>query len=146
MTSNYQDEKIGLRIWIARCLITLVVIDNLQAAILFLLKPSWFSPSFELTGAAGDAVIQGIGLLFAMWTVPYGFAMVEPVKNRISLIEALLMQTIGLVGESVLLYLLPAGHEVLTGAVGRFIVFDGAGLALLLAAFFLTRKIKDTGS
>lgn len=139
-------KKLELRIRIARCLIALVVIDNLQAAILFLIKPSLFSPSFELTGAAGDAVIQGIGLLFAMWTVPYGFAMIDPVKYRISLIEALLMQAIGLVGESVLLYLLPAGHVVLTGAVVRFIVFDGAGLALLLAAFFLTRKIKDAGS
>lgn len=134
------------RTWIARCLIALVVIDNLQAAVLFLVKPSWFSPSFELTGVASDAVIQGIGLLFAMWTVPYVFAMVDPVKHRTSLIEALIMQAIGLVGESALLILLPAGHEILTGAVIRFIIFDGAGLVFLLAAFFLSRKIKSAGS
>lgn len=130
--------------WIARCMIGLVVIDNLQAAVFFLVRPDFFVPSFELTGEAGNAVIQGIGLLFAMWTVPYVFAMIHPVRYRISLVEALIMQSIGLLGESVLLFLLPNGHEILAGSVMRFIYFDGGGLILLLAAFWITRRLKST--
>ena len=133
-----------IKIWIARCMIGLVVIDNLQAAVFFLVRPDFFVPSFELTGEAGNAVIQGIGLLFAMWTVPYVLAMIHPVRYRVSLVEALIMQSIGLLGESVLLFLLPNGHEILAGSVMRFIYFDGGGLILLLAAFWITRRLKST--
>ncbi len=135
-------NRYHIKLWIARCLIALVVIDNLQAAVLFLVRPAYFAPSFELGGIAGNAIIQGIGLLFAMWTVPYVFAMIHPIQHRISLIEALIMQTIGLVGEMVLLNLLPGGMDVLEGSVERFIYFDAGGLLLLLGAFLLTRKLK----
>ncbi len=46
----------------------------------------------------------GMGVLFLMWNVPYAVALWHPLRHRISLYEALAMQAIGLLGES-LIYL-----------------------------------------
>ncbi len=132
------NEK--FRFALARILIGLVVLDNLACALLFLISPSDYVLSFELQGAAGNVMIQGIGLLFVMWCVPYVFALVNPRKFRISLLEAILMQAIGLAGESILLAMLSPELTILHTIVLRFIVFDAAGLALLFLAGWLTRK------
>jgi hypothetical protein len=44
------------------------------------------------------------------------------------------MQAIALVGESVLLALLPTKLPILTSSVQRFILFDGIGLLFLVIA------------
>ena len=44
-------------------------------------------------------------------------------------------EIVGLVGESLLLATLPAGHDVLAASVLRFVAFDGAGLVLMGAAW-----------
>jgi len=124
----------NVKTWIARVLIGLVLLDNFQAAVIFLILPDRISPGFGLSGAAGSAVIQGIGLLFLMWCVPYFIAAIDPRKHKLSVIESLVMQSIALVGESILLILLPAKLPVLAESVQRFILFDGIGLLLLLAA------------
>jgi len=93
---------------------------------------------YELSGEVGRAVVVGYGILFFMWQVPYFFAVFDPVKQKISLISAVLMQTIGLVGESLLYRTIPLEHKVLRGSVMRFIIFDGAGLVLLLVALGLS--------
>jgi hypothetical protein len=119
---------------LTRILIGLVLLDNLQAAILFLVSPGAFTPGFELTGVVGNAVIQGIGLLFLMWCVPYFVAFLDPFRHKVALLESVIMQAIGLIGETVLLFLLPTGHATLNLTIQRFILFDGLGLLLLLAA------------
>jgi hypothetical protein len=129
------------KLWAGKILIAVVVFLNLQAAVYFLLRPGDYAPGFELSGIAGNAMIEGMGLLFVMWNIPYLFALVNPVKYRISLIEALSMQTIGVIGESTLRCLLPTGHAVLTASVNRFILFDAGDLLLLLIAWLLTRKL-----
>lgn len=123
------------RLWLARVLIALVLIDNLQAAILFLLQPDVYAPAFELSGVAGAGMIQGMAILFLMWNVPYVVALSHPLKQRISLIEAVVMQAIGFFGETFLLLSFPPGHAVLVDSVGRFILFDGIGLGILVVAF-----------
>ncbi|MHC1739522.1 MAG: hypothetical protein AB9897_00240 [Anaerolineaceae bacterium] len=133
-------QKQALSLWLGRFFIAVVVFLNLQAATYFLFRPGDFSPSFELSGIAGNAMIQGIGLLFVMWNIPYIVAMIHPLKYRVSLIEAICMQTIGVVGESTLWCLLPIGHAVLKSSVSRFILFDAADLLLLLIGWALTRK------
>jgi hypothetical protein len=125
--------------WVARILIGLVLLDNFQAAVIFLVFPARISPGFGMSGVAGNAVIQGIGLLFLMWCVPYFIATLDPRKHKISFIEAIVMQTIALVGESVLLVLQPAKLPVETSSVQRFILFDGTGLFLLVVAAALLR-------
>jgi hypothetical protein len=129
------------RLWLTRGLIAYVLAVNLQAAVQFLAQPEVFAAGFELSGAAGTGMISGMGILFLMWNVPYVVALSHPVKQRVSLIEAMVMQAIGFFGETFLLLGLPPGHAVLADAVGRFIVFDGVGLAVLVAAYFLSSEI-----
>ena len=64
--------------WLVRVLIGIVVFFNLDAAFSFMLQPERYSPGFELIGVPGQAVIQGMGLLFLMWNVPYIVAMLDP--------------------------------------------------------------------
>lgn len=130
-------------VWFARILIGLVTFFNLQAAILFLLRPADYAPGFELSGASGNAVIQGMGLLFAMWNVPYIVALIHPIRHRISLIEAVVMQAIGVIGETGLLLSLPGTHPMIASSVTRFIIFDGGGWVLLFFAWLLTRKVNQ---
>jgi hypothetical protein len=132
-----------MRLNMARSLIGVVISLNLQAAVVFLLWPARFTPGFELGGAVGGAMLRGLGVLFVMWNVPYAVALWHPVCHRISLYEALAMQTIGLVGESLIYLSLPAIHDLLQASILRFIGFDALGLVLLAVAAWITRRSKN---
>lgn len=126
--------------WVSRLLIGIVMFLNLQAAVLFMLVPYRFVSSFELTGETGKAVIQALGVLFLMWNVPYIFALINPIKNRISLVQANIMQAIGVIGETGILIRLEGSHPILSASVTRFIIFDACGLVLLLAALLIIQR------
>lgn len=128
------------RIWAARVLIGIVVFWNLLAAFQFLINPGMYAAGFELEGTAGAAIIQGMGLLFVMWNIPYLFALLDPVRNRLSLMEAVIMQIIGAAGETVLLTTLQGNHPIIHDSVIRFILFDGAGVLLLMIAWVVSQK------
>jgi hypothetical protein len=127
-------RRISIRIWIARLLIGLVTAWNLQAAFAFIFSPNRFIRAYELSDTAGEAAIRGFGILFLMWNVPYLFAVKDPVRHQLALTFALLMQFIGLIGESYILYTLTVDHVLLRTSILRFIIFDGAGLLLLAIA------------
>ncbi len=129
-----------------RILILIVMVWNLQAAVLFIAAPERFLLAFELSGIPGKTAIRGVGVLFLMWQVPYAFALASPVRNRLSLIEALIMQTVGFLGEGLLVCFLPPSHDVIQSSLMRFIIFDGAGILLLLFALILVArgKMRDT--
>ena len=127
-----------LRLWLARLLIAYVCSSTSSRRCSSSLQPEAYAPGFELSGAAGAGMLRGMGLLFLMWNVPYAVALSHPLRRRISLYEALVMQAIGLFGETFLLLSLPSGHAALVNSVGRFILFDGIGLAALVVALFLT--------
>ena len=129
-----------MRLNLARGLIGLVILWNLGAAFVFLLRPELYTGAYELGGQPGAAALRGIGLLFVMWNVPYVVALWHPVRHRTSLYEALAMQTIGLVGEAVIYFSLPTIHMVLRASILRFIAFDGLGLVLLVIAHWITRQ------
>ena len=129
-----------MRLNLARGLIGLVILWNLGVAFVFLLQPEQYTGAYELGGQPGAAALRGIGLLFLMWNVPYLVALWHPVRHRISLYEALAMQTIGLVGETLIYLTLPAIHVALRTSILRFIGFDGLGLVLLTVAVWITRK------
>jgi len=135
---------IGLRAWGRRVAVRLpiaaVLSWNLQCALCFLISAERYAPAFELEGVVGAAMVRSLGLLFIMWNVPYAVALIHPWRHRTSLIEALIMQTIGLLGELWLLWRMPPGHEDLRSTVWRFVVFDGAGVPLLILALWLVRK------
>ena len=129
----------NLRIWLARLLIAVVIAWNLQAALTFLIDPAAFVSSFELSGVAGEAALRGVAVLFIMWNVPYLVACWHPLRHRLSLWEALVMQALGVLGETAILFSLSSGDPVLAGSLLRFILFDSAGLAALGAALAMTR-------
>jgi hypothetical protein len=126
-----------LRNQIARILIGLVLIINIQVSITFIIQPDIYAPWYELSGYVGRATIQGFGVLFLMWNVPYLVAFSHPQKNRTSLLEALATQSIGLFGEIAILAGLPMTHQVLRSSIIRFIYFDSAGLLALIIAVFV---------
>ncbi len=128
------------RLWLARALIGLVFLWNVQCALAFLVTPERYASGFELSGAAGEAMVRGMAVLFLMWNVPYAVALWQPVRHRVSLYEAIAMQTIGLLGESLILIALGAGHLTAASSVTRFIAFDGAGLIFLVLAAWVTRR------
>jgi hypothetical protein len=125
--------------WLARLLIALVFFFNVQCAIAFLVAPQLYAASFELSGPPGEGMLRGLGLLFLMWNVPYAVALWNPARQRTSLYEAVAMQAIGVLGETLLLLTFPAGHATIRTAIGRFIVFDGSGLGLLVIAAWLVK-------
>jgi hypothetical protein len=128
------------RAWLARLCIGLVLFANLECAVVFLWQPQAYAPSFELDGAVGATVIRALGVLFIMWNVPYAVALWQPVRQRISLWEAMAMQTIGLLGEAAIWLAVGAEHDALHAALGRFMLFDGLGVTLLLAALAISRR------
>jgi len=132
-----QIAESKMRVWLARFLIIAVMLINVQCALIFLIAPSWFAPSYELNGEVGDAVIRAFGVLFLMWNVPYVVAAWNPRRHRVSLWQAIMMQAIGLIGETGILLSLSSSHLILRGSIFRFIVFDGAGLIALIVALFL---------
>jgi hypothetical protein len=121
-------------------LIAIVTAWNLQVALVFILWPERYAPGFELTGVPGAAAVRGTGILFVMWNVPYLVALWHPRRYRLALGMALVMQLIGLVGESLILLTLPQKHTLLRASIIRFITFDGGGLLLLAIAIWLVRQ------
>ncbi len=126
--------------WTLRGLIAPVFAWNVQCAVAFLCSPAGYAAGFELSGVPGEGMVRGMGVLFLMWNVPYAVALWHPLRHRISLYEALAMQAIGLLGESLIYLSLPHAHALARGSVARFIAFDAAGLLLLTAAAWLARR------
>ena len=126
-----------------RLLIGAVLFFNLQCALAFLWHPALYTAGFGLPpGAAGRAMLRGLGLLFVMWNVPYAFALSHPLRRRAALIEALLMQAIGLLGESLILITGGFAGTLIAATLRRFILFDAAGLLLLALAFALVARAR----
>ncbi len=92
-------RHLQLRIWISRLFIGFVFFFNVQCALAFILFPKAYAQGFELAGAVGDGVVRGMGILFLMWNVPYFVAFTHPIRQRVSLYEAVIMQAIGFFGE-----------------------------------------------
>ena len=131
---------------LARLAIALVFVWNIQCSIAFLLWPDRFTTGLELSAASGEVVVRGMGLLFLMWNIPYAVALFHPLRYRISLYEATIMQAIGLLGETFILINLPPAHSILHASLMRFITFDSAGLVLLLLANWLVHRAIITKS
>ena len=127
---------------ITRILIGLVFLANIQCALVFLINPSSYIFGFGLEGVAGEQIVRALGLLFLMWNVPYAFALTNPIKRRVSLIEAVLMQAVGLIGETGILWFGGPYPSPIESTLTRFILFDGIGLIFLLIALWLAGKKK----
>lgn len=127
-------------LWCARIVFGLVFVVNVQCALQFVFIPDAYVGAYELEGIAGTIALQGMGIAFLMWNVTYPFFIAHPIKWRIVGVIILFQQAIGLVGESLLLACLPNGHEILANSIQRFIFFDGIGLLVMAAAYFILIK------
>lgn len=136
MVGSYRTYKIN----ISRAAIGIVLFLNVQCAIQFLISPSVYIPGFGLAGIPGEIALRGMAVLVIMWNVPYVFALVHPEKFRVSYLQAVIMQSIGLVGEFILIITLPFGYPTLSASLSRFILFDEVGLAFLLAGYLFIPK------
>ncbi len=121
-----------------RILVLAVFLSNLSAALPFLLAPGRFAPSFELEGEVGAVMVRSVGLLFLMWIVPYVPVILSPKHARPCLWVILVQQILGLGGE-MWMWLRMEGHATMRATGARFILFDSAGLALLIVALLLGR-------
>jgi hypothetical protein len=119
---------------ISRVLIGLVLLVNLQCAGVFMIDPAAYMGGFGLEAELGEQMVRAMGLLFLMWNVPYVFALIDPRKYRHSLVEAVIMQAIGLVGETAILLFGGPYAPPIGSTITRFIIFDGIGLVLLAGA------------
>jgi hypothetical protein len=129
-----------IRLWLSRLLIAIVTLWNLQAALVFFLWPQVYAPGFMLTGLPGETAVRGVGVLFAMWNLPYLVALWHPRRYRLALQLALAMQVLGVVGESLIYLTVPADYAVLRASLLRFIAFDAVGALLLAGAYWLIRE------
>lgn len=141
MNSTQQPQACYRSINFARLLLALVLISNLYAALGFLFTPQQFTAAYELAGAPGEIAVAGMGLLFLMWQVPYVVALMNPLKHKLSLLEALMMQGLGLIGETFILLRIPLQHASLRSSITRFIIFDLAGLVLIMTAWLMVNRI-----
>jgi hypothetical protein len=131
-----RSGKAGAAVWAARLAFLTVFVINMMCVVQFVLWPGGYAGAYELSGVPGDVAIRGIGIAFAMWNVTYPLVIFNPDRFRTVGWIVLAQQLVGLVGESWILSTLPAGHDLLASSILRFIVFDGAGLVLMAAAFF----------
>lgn len=127
--------------WLPRLFLFPVLAWNLQCALAFVFAPQAYAPGFGLAGVPGAAAVRGMGILFLMWNVPYALALADPLRFRVSLYEAVAMQALGFAGETLLLWGLPTGFDLLRASILRFIWFDAAGLLLLLLALIAARRL-----
>lgn len=125
--------------WVARVVVAVVFVLNVQCALSFVLWPGSYVGGFELSGTAGEVAVRGIGVAFLMWNVTYPAVIVSPRRFTALYVVVLVQQLVGLVGELWILIGLPAGHEAIADSIGRFVAFDAAGLIAMAAAFVWLR-------
>lgn len=132
--------------WLTRVAFLAVFVINMQCAIAFIAWPEFYVDAYELGGVAGAAAVRGMGITFAMWNTTYPAFIALPRRFPVLGWVILAQQLVGLVGESFIYLTLPAGHAVLAAGIMRFVVFDGAGLVVMLAAFLWLTYVSRQGA
>lgn len=122
---------------LARLAIGSVLLANLSAAIPYLLSPGRYVAAFEVQGAAGEALVRGLGVLFLMWNATYPPVLLRPDRQRVLFAVILAQQLIAILGEAWIATTLPCGHHALRASGARFLAFDIAGLVAMGLAYRL---------
>ena len=137
MTGEAKDTRNRGALWALRIAFAIVFIINVQCALSFVIWPASYAAAYELEGVAGNAAVQGIGIAFLMWNATYPAFIAQPQRFNVLGWIIIAQQIVGLVGETGLFISLPAGHEVLASSVMRFIVFDAAGLVVMVITWVI---------
>ena len=131
------EQQQRLFVCLARAVVGLVFFFNVTCAIPFIAWPDRYAPGFEVSGVPGQALVQGMGILFLMWNATYPPVLVRPEHNHTLFLVILAQQAIGLAGETWMWVALPAGHAALRATGLRIIAFDGAGLVGMGLVYWL---------
>ena len=134
-----KGHQTNTRIWVARVLVALVFAINVQCALQFILWPGAYTGAYQVEGASAEVMVRTVGICFLMWNATYPPIIARPDRYRVLFGVVIAQQTIGLVGESLLLATLQPGLEILASSIMRFVIFDAAGLVLLAIAFALSK-------
>lgn len=146
MTVMVSREKIANAV--VRLVFACVFAVNVHCALSFLLTPESFVAGFMLqdAGQVGRTAVAGLGIAFLMWNATYPMFIAFPARYPVLGWIVLAQQAIGLLGETYLYICSSAAGalEPLRASILRFMVFDGAGLAAMGAAFawFLSASAK----
>jgi len=139
-----EETTTGVRsLWLARIVVGTVFLINVSCALVFILQPDKYSPGFEVTGFPGRIYVQGLGILFLMWNATYPLVIYNPIRYRAMFVVILIQQAIGVVGETWLWLTMPSGHLLLRTTGLRFMLFDGIGLIVMVAAYWLLMRYRD---
>lgn len=135
---------------VVRICFFIVWVVNIQCAIGFIASPDGFAGAYQLAGVPGRAAVQGIGVAFLMWNATYPPFIFAP-RRFVALGWVIIaQQLIGLCGETFILAGIggDAAFALLASSIQRFILFDAAGLLVMVAALLLfvlagVRKPRD---
>jgi hypothetical protein len=143
--SQIHDSRSPL-LWLARIIVGVVFLVNINAALAFILQPGSYVSGFEVEGVPGRVIVQGIGILFLMWNVTYPLVILHPNRHFNIYAIILIQQSIGVIGETWIWLSLPAGYEALKQTGLRFIYFDGGSLIAMLAVYLLLLRQRRSGT
>jgi hypothetical protein len=125
--------------WLARIAVFVVFALNVMCAIQFIAEPLRYAAAYGLpTTAESGAMVAGLGVAFLMWNATYPAVIFSPRRFRALYVVVLIQQAIGLVGESCIWANLIGqglGNGLMAAGIMRFVIFDAAGLVIMLAAF-----------
>ncbi len=141
---NAIKQEVDKTIWISRILVGIVFFVNMLCAFQFIIQPALYIYQFDLSGEQGIVVMRSIGILFIMWNVPYAIATINPIRFKVALISALIMQFIGFLGESYI-YLNIQSLTNTKLSILKFMYFDLAGLMILMLAYLLISRRMNHG-
>ncbi len=138
-----RTDAAAIAVRICFCVVFLL---NIQCALGFALFPGDYVASYQLEGPAGLAAIRGIGVAFLMWNATYPVFIVAPRKFKVLGWVVIVQQVVGLVGESFILVSIASmsGMELLRSSILRFIIFDGAGLVIMVISFIVLLKTRTS--
>lgn len=129
--------RYGIAGVVVRVVFATVFAVNVHCALSFAFAPERFVDGFMLAdaGRVGEVAVAGMGVAFLMWNATYPAFIAAPQRFPVLGWVILAQQAIGLIGELCLYATLGEGFDVLRSSLLRFIVFDGAGLVAMAAAF-----------
>jgi hypothetical protein len=112
----------------------------MSCAISFIIDPSQGTVGYELSGVGAIAAIRGMGVIMLMWNISYIPLIYRPSRFRCMFVVVIIQQLIAVAGDMYVVLFDASSASMLYDSVTRFLMFDIAGIVLLIISYFLSRK------
>jgi hypothetical protein len=127
------------RLQLSRAAVGIVLFLNIQCAVQFLASPQITRRVLNFQEHGRNSYSR-YGNLIPYVECALCFCLNPPVKYRISYFQAVIMQFIGLLGETFLWIVIPSENALIAANISRFIIFDGTGLVFMTFGYLLINK------